>query len=142
MATPKLTEERRAEGTGMHELSVCGAIADAVLERAGGRRVVSVQLQVGHLRQLVPASLEFCWSILSEGGALAGSTLDIDHVPAVIECGECGRRTQLDTPLMVCPGCSSGLVEVVAGREFLITSIELQDEGEDGPTDPGHPEEG
>lgn len=111
----------------MHELSVCSAIADVVLDRAAGRPVVSVQLRIGQLRQIVPDSLEFCWSIVSEQRSLAGSTLDIEHVRAVIECSECGSRTELAAPVMVCPACSGGLVNVVAGQEFLITSIELQD---------------
>lgn len=119
----------------MHELSICSAIASAVLERAGNRRVVSIQLRVGYLRQIVPDTLEFCWEIVSNQTQLAGSQLEIEHIPAVVECRECGARTELDIPIMACPACSGGLVEVVAGEEFLITSIELLDEEE--PATPG-----
>jgi hydrogenase nickel incorporation protein HypA/HybF len=122
----------------MHELSLCSSIAGVVLERAGDRRVVSIQLRVGYLRQVVPDTLEFCWEIVSNQTPLAGSQLEIEHVPAVIECRECGARTELDTPIMACSACSGGLVEVVAGQELQIVSMELLDEEE--PAAPGRPE--
>lgn len=110
----------------MHELSICAAIADVVRQHAAGREVISVQLRVGYLRQLVPDSLEFCWSLEIEKTPLSGARLEIEQVPAVIACSECGEQTVLDTPRMACASCSSALVSVVAGEECLITSIELK----------------
>lgn len=109
----------------MHELSVCTAIADAVRQHTGDRPVRSVRLRIGYLRQLLPDSLEFCWSMVTDRGPLAGSELIIDHIPAEVECRGCGRRTVLDHPVLRCPGCSGSRVEVVAGEECLITSIDV-----------------
>ncbi|MEJ2579923.1 MAG: hydrogenase maturation nickel metallochaperone HypA [Kineosporiaceae bacterium] len=111
----------------MHELSVCTAIADAVRTHAGDRPVYEVRLCIGHLRQLVPDSLTFCWSLVADHGGLAGARLVIDEVPAEIECEACGRRTVLDHPVLLCPDCSSRLVRIIAGEECHITSIVLGD---------------
>lgn len=111
----------------MHELSISTAIAKLVLEHAQGRQVESVQVKVGALRQIVPDALTFCWEVVRDRPLLENSRLEIEHVPGVIECGECGERRTLTEFVLRCPGCGSGLVTVVAGEEFLVTSIELAD---------------
>ena len=49
----------------MHELSLSRAILDAVVRHAEDRRVNTVELTVGALRQVVPSSLEFYWGIVT-----------------------------------------------------------------------------
>ena len=110
----------------MHELSISNAIAKVVLAHAGGRTVTSVQVRVGALRQIVPDSLVFCWEIVSRQPLLEGSRLEIEHVPGLIECAGCGARSTLTEFVLRCPACGDGLVTVVSGEEFLVTSIELE----------------
>ncbi len=110
----------------MHELSISNAIAKVVLEHAAGRRVESVQVTVGALRQIVPDALTFCWDVVSRQPQLEGSRLEIEHVPGAIECGACDARSTLTEFVLRCPACGSGLVTVVSGEEFLVTSIELE----------------
>ena len=50
-------EEMRA----VHELSLSSAILETVLKHADGRKVNTVELTVGALRQVVPESLDFYW---------------------------------------------------------------------------------
>ncbi|MCK5756142.1 MAG: hydrogenase maturation nickel metallochaperone HypA, partial [Mycobacterium sp.] len=50
----------------MHELSLCHAIAGVVTSHAEGRPVEVVRVRVGALRQVVPDSLLFCWSIVRD----------------------------------------------------------------------------
>ena len=109
----------------MHELSLCESIARAVTREAGGRRVSSVQLRIGALRQVVPDTLVYCWSITSRGPILDGSVLDVELVPAEIECRDCGTRSELSRFNLSCPGCGGHAVTVVAGEEMLIVSIEV-----------------
>jgi hydrogenase nickel incorporation protein HypA/HybF len=111
----------------VHELSISNAIAKVVLEHAGGRPVESVQVRVGALRQIVPDALQFCWEVVRDQPLLERSRLEIEHVPGTVECGECGTWNTLTEFALRCPGCGSGLVTVVAGEEFLVTSIELAD---------------
>ena len=117
----------------MHELSISNAIAKVVLDHAGGRRVESVQVQVGALRQIVPDALTFCWEIVRDHPLLDRSRLEIEYVAGVIECGDCGERSTLTEFVLLCPGCGSGLVRVVSGEEFLV--IELADPADERPAD-------
>lgn len=111
----------------MHELSISRAIAEVVLRHAGDSQVRSVQVRVGALRQIVPDSLTFCWSIVRRQPRLEQSQLDIERVPGVIECAQCGARSILTEFELACPSCTDGLVCVVSGDEFLVTSIELDE---------------
>ncbi len=110
----------------MHELSICGSIADIVQRSAGGRRVETINLRIGQLRQVVPETLVYCWSLVSAETPLAGSALVIESVPVRIECRGCGDTTELGAlPILVCRACGQGETTVVNGEEFLITSLEL-----------------
>jgi len=109
----------------VHELSLCEAIAATVTKHAGDRNATSVLVRVGHLRQVVPDALSFCWTMLTEGTDLDGCALEIEQVPAVIRCDACGAETTLDVPLMVCGRCSSDDVTLLTGEEFLVVSLEL-----------------
>jgi hydrogenase nickel incorporation protein HypA/HybF len=114
----------------VHELSISRAIAEVALRHAGDRPVEAVQVRVGALRQIVPDSLTFCWSIVSRQPRLEDSRLDVEQVPGVIECGQCGTRSTLTEFALACPVCGTGLVTVVAGDEFLVTSIDLRERTE------------
>jgi hydrogenase nickel incorporation protein HypA/HybF len=110
----------------VHELSLCGAIAEIVSRRAGNRRVEVVHLLIGQLRQVVPDALTFCWSMLTENTELDGSKLDVDRVAAVLVCRTCGVRGGMaEPPAFVCLGCGGLDLAVEAGEEFAVTGLDL-----------------
>jgi hydrogenase nickel incorporation protein HypA/HybF len=109
----------------MHELSLCEAIAATVTKHAGERTASGVVVRIGHLRQVVPDALSFCWTMLTEGTDLERCQLEIEQVPAVILCAACGTETTLDVPLMVCNTCSSDDVTLLSGEEFQVASLDL-----------------
>ncbi len=109
----------------MHELSIAQAIVDVASRHAGGSRVTSVRDRIGHLRQVVPDALAFCWTMLTEGTDLEQCTLEIEQVPAVLRCRSCEAESVLDVPLMLCPSCSSDDVTLLSGEEFLVVAVDL-----------------
>jgi hydrogenase nickel incorporation protein HypA/HybF len=115
----------------MHELSICSSIADITTRHSAGRSVVVINMRIGQLRQIVPDTLVYCWELVSADTPLAGSRISVDYVPARIRCRSCQQVTDVgEVPLFACGGCDGSDVEVVSGEEFLITSLELADEGE------------
>ncbi len=101
----------------MHELALCGAIADIVSRRAGARPVSAVHLRIGELRQVVPDTLSFCWTMVIEGTPLDGASLDIERIDAVLSCRDCGTSHAMDGAIaFACPGCGSFAVEVRPAR--------------------------
>lgn len=110
----------------VHELSLCQAIAGVVRPYAEGRRVDVVRVQVGALRQVVPESLSFCWSMVREHENMPEAELDLEFVTAEVRCHGCGQQSEIASRWSVCcPRCDSADVEVVRGNEFLVTSLEV-----------------
>ncbi|BBY65986.1 hydrogenase maturation nickel metallochaperone HypA [Mycolicibacterium helvum] len=110
----------------MHELSLCHAIAGAVKPYAVGRRVDVVRVQIGALRQVVPESLSFCWTLVRDHESLAEAELELEFIAAEVSCRSCGQRCEITSRFSVCcPHCDSADVEVVRGEEFLVTSLDV-----------------
>jgi hydrogenase nickel incorporation protein HypA/HybF len=110
----------------VHELSICGSIADIVARRAAGRPVKVINVRVGQLRQVVPDTLVYCWELVSADTPLAGSRISIEAVPVRIRCRSCDQVTDVGPiPVFACGACGGFDAQVVSGDEFLITSLEL-----------------
>jgi hydrogenase nickel incorporation protein HypA/HybF len=110
----------------MHELSLCRSIERIVSRAAGSRRVHEVEIDIGALRQVVPATLEHCWSLVTRGTALADARLVVNDIAATLRCRECAASTVLsDSPVMMC-SCGGYDVDVVSGEEFAVRSIEVE----------------
>ena len=63
----------------MHDLSMFGPIYEILDRAAAGRSVAVIHLQVGQLRQIVPDTLKYCWTLVCDQTALAGSEVDHEH---------------------------------------------------------------
>lgn len=110
----------------MHELSLCHAIAGVVRPYAAGRRVDVVRVQVGALRQVVPESLSFCWTLVRDSESMPDAELELELVAAEVHCRSCGEHSEISSRFsVVCPRCESSDVEVVRGNEFLVTSLDV-----------------
>lgn len=120
----------------MHELSLSRAILDTTLRHAEGRRVESVQMRIGALRQAVPHSLEFYFGIVSRESDCEGAALEVTYVPARLRCEGCGGEWEPELPIFLCAECGGAEVEVVAGSEFEIDSIVVEEKEEAGCTGP------
>ena len=111
----------------MHELSIAESVIEITLRNADDRRVVRVDVRVGHLRQVVPSALEFAFELVSQGTAAEGAELVIHEVPAAGICRDCGARSVLPGFPLTCSACGGLEVEVVAGEELQVDSLELEE---------------
>lgn len=110
----------------MHELSLCGAIADIATRRSGGRGVEVVHVRIGQLRQVVPETLVFCWSMVTAGTWLDGSVLEIEPVAARLRCRACEAESPLGgSVVFACRTCGGSDVAALAGEELYVTALEL-----------------
>lgn len=129
----------------MHETSVAAKVVAACVEEArrrGLRQVRAVRLRVGALWGVAAESLELHVSLLAQGTALAGATVDVQTVPVAARCDACGTEVKdprLDDPaflhtlahgpvlveaLLSCPGCKGGAVAIEQGRELEVAGVE------------------
>jgi hydrogenase nickel incorporation protein HypA/HybF len=108
----------------MHEMSITQSVVDAIVAKLGGTTVTSVRLEIGRLSGVVPDSVRFCFDVLCGGTSLDGARLTIDEPAGRARCRDCGAEFTLDDFILLCP-CTSANVEVLAGRELRITSVEV-----------------
>ncbi len=111
--------------TFVHELSICRSIVDIVTRHAADRAIRTVHLQVGELRQIVPDTLVYCWGLMNADTPLASSELRVQSIPGAIRCRPCDRTQILSDAVLICETCGGQDVEIVAGEEFLITTLDL-----------------
>jgi hydrogenase nickel incorporation protein HypA/HybF len=117
----------------MHELSIAASVVEIVCRHAGDRRVGQVELKVGQLRQVVPSSLAFSFELVAEGTVAEGAELELQSVPAVAACRECGSETELHAFPFQCAACHSFDLRIVSGEELEVESIECFEESEHAP---------
>ena len=115
----------------MHELSIAMSIVDLALEEARARsvRVNAIHLDLGPLSGVVADALLFSWDIACEGTPLEGALLHIRDIPVEIHCSVCSANRTLDTmQWLCCPVCGTPALEVIHGKELVITALEVRDE--------------
>jgi hydrogenase nickel incorporation protein HypA/HybF len=110
----------------MHELSLCEAIVGVVRPYADGRHVDVVRVRIGALRQVVPESLSFCWTLLRDHEDMPDAELELEFVTAEVHCRSCRNESSITSHWsLLCPHCGSADVEVLRGDEFLVTSLDV-----------------
>jgi hydrogenase nickel incorporation protein HypA/HybF len=111
----------------VHELSLAGAIVDTANRHAAGRRVTAVYLRVGHLRQVVPSSLQFYFEHVARGSLCEGARLEQEVVPARLACDGCGHQWEIEFAVFRCPACGAAEARVASGDELEVESIDVEE---------------
>jgi hydrogenase nickel incorporation protein HypA/HybF len=115
----------------MHEMAVTQSLLDIVLKEAakvGVKKVNGVNLVIGELSGLVDDSIQFYFDFMTRGTIAEGAKLNFTRIPAKMKCRACGEEFTPGSPdEWICPKCSQWQAEVIAGKEFYIDSIEVDD---------------
>lgn len=121
----------RDKGERVHELSITQSLLELALEHgeaAGARRVTDLHLVIGELSSVLDGCVQFYWDMITEGSMASGSRLHFRRVPARMRCQDCGTNCALGEIQGVCPGCGSARLQVTAGDEFFLDSIDIEPE--------------
>ncbi len=119
----------------MHEISIAGAIIDAVLNAAkkhNAKKVSEVFLEIGELTALNPEQLEFIFKTITTGTVAEGARFDIRVITPLIKC-KCSYSGQIEfferlhffLPVIKCPQCGGTDVDIIAGRECCVKKIKI-----------------
>ncbi|HEY44605.1 MAG TPA: hydrogenase maturation nickel metallochaperone HypA [Anaerolineae bacterium] len=111
----------------MHELPITQNILQIALRHAGdARRILQINLVIGDLSAVIGESVQFYWDIISKETIAKGATLHFERIRACFQCKDCGHEYQPDGRKFECPQCGSDQVNLVAGQEFRLESIEVE----------------
>ena len=109
----------------MHELSITQSVVEDIADRLGEAKVTKVTLEIGKLSGVVVESIRFCFDLVAEGTTLDGATLVVHEPVGRIQCHICDIQFEISDPIVLCPRCGAADVDVVAGREMRIKSVEV-----------------
>ena len=115
----------------MHELAIAQSMFEIARRHARGLRVTRVDVRVGRLRQVVPASLSFAFEVVAQGTELEGAELVIEQVPAAGTCRECGSAGELPDFPLLCASCGSVDLDIMGGEELEVESLEVEHPSEE-----------
>ena len=115
----------------MHELSIMSSVLDIVLEHAqknNAKKVQKVNLQIGVLSDIIPEWAQSYFDMLSKDTIASEAVLNIEQVHVRILCRACGHEFGFKDRdwKFSCEKCDSSDIELLSGREFMITSIEIE----------------
>jgi hydrogenase nickel incorporation protein HypA/HybF len=110
----------------VHALAIAGAVVQICCDNARGGTVAKVELKVGRLRQVVPDALAFAFELVARGTPVEGAELEIEEVAARVACPVCAAETEIEQFPLACGRCGSLAVEVVAGEELHVESLEIE----------------
>ncbi len=115
----------------MHELGIMRNVLEIVLEyseKNNVKKVQAVNLEVGALSDIVPAFAQMFFEMIAENTVADKAKINIQKVPAKIKCRSCGTETEMDINNLLynCEKCKSPAIELISGREFRVTSMEVE----------------
>jgi len=112
----------------MHELAITEDMLNLVLaeaEKHGAQKVNCVKLVIGEMTGIVSDCVRFCFEQISKDTIAEGATLSFDVIPAAGRCRDCRERFQIADFIWACPNCHSLNIDIVAGRELYLESLEV-----------------
>lgn len=113
----------------MHELAITQSLFDIVLEqadKAGADKVEKINLVIGEMTGVVSDCVQFYFEFISKGTPAEGAALSFTMVPPKARCRGCDKLFELKEFDWTCPYCGDNRLEIVAGKELFVESIEVE----------------
>lgn len=113
----------------MHELSLAMDLVEQlseVVRKENASEVLEINVVIGAMSGVERVPFEFAFPEAARNTPLEGARLNIEEIPLVLKCNDCGLLAEADELVMICSGCNSISVEIVKGREFLVKSMEVK----------------
>ncbi len=113
----------------MHELAITQSMFDLVLEqarKAEAKKVGKINLVIGEMTGVVGECMQFYFDFFSKGTLTEGAALSFTMIPPKVQCRGCGKTSELKEFDWTCPYCQSSSLEIIAGQELFVESIEVE----------------
>ncbi len=121
----------------MHEFSIADEIVKNVIDTArknGGKKVLSIQLEIGELTHLNGEQVSFWIKELFKNSVAEGAEVKVKTIKARIQCKACGYKGGISTDqedpfrqlaLRSCPQCNSFQFKIEKGQECILRRIQV-----------------
>jgi len=113
----------------MHEMSLMASMLEIIEDRAredGFLQVSRVHLEIGRLSGVEPEAMRFAFDVGTFGSVAQGAELVLQDTEGRGRCRGCGLEAVLEAFYDPCPACGRGPMEILAGRELRIVSLDVE----------------
>jgi len=114
----------------MHELGIAASILDCVrteAERHPGSHIGTVGIRLGEISGVDADALRFGFECLVKDTDLEPLALDIEAVPRVQRCSQCGNEFRMTEYDPRCPACGEFMTQCVSGDQLDIAYMEVDE---------------
>jgi hydrogenase nickel incorporation protein HypA/HybF len=112
----------------MHELSMSQQILDIAVKKAqevNATTIRQINLVIGEASSVLDDCVQFYFDFLSRDSLAQEAQLSFKRVPLTIRCCNCNYEFNPTGETWNCPQCQRWDIEIAAGKEFYIESIEV-----------------
>ena len=113
----------------MHEMSLMASMLEIIEEQArldGFLKVTRVILEVGRLAGVEPQSMRFAFDVGTHGSCAEGAELVLEETEGRGRCPACGAEAVLQAFYDPCPACAAVPMQILAGRELRVVSLDVE----------------
>lgn len=119
----------------MHELSITQNILEDSIREAQKQnavRIRTIRLLMGPFCGIAPDCIQMYMDVIAQDTIAQGVKIEAHVLPLKVHCNDCGLESEITRKSIACPGCGSLKLKVLSGREFLIDSLEVDINGNQG----------
>ena len=120
----------------MHELSITQNILEDSIREAQKQNAVRIRtitwFSDGTICGIVPDCIQMYMDVIAQDTIAQGVKIEAHVLPLKVHCNDCGLESEITRKSIACPGCGSLKLKVLSGREFLIDSLEVDINGNQG----------
>jgi len=116
----------------VHELAICQALmtqVEQLAEENAARAVDHILVEAGPLSGVEPPLLHRAFEIARAGTVASAAQLEIRSGPVRVSCRTCGAESEAAANRLLCADCDDWQVNVTAGEELMLISVELSQMG-------------
>ena len=112
----------------MHELEITRSLVKIALdeaEKANANKLTVVNVVLGEMSGAVDDSIAFYFELMTKDTIGEGAKINFRKVPMQAKCYSCGNIVNPKDIFWECEKCHSVDIEMIAGKELYIESIEV-----------------
>jgi hydrogenase nickel incorporation protein HypA/HybF len=113
----------------MHEYSITESLLALALEKADeakASKIIRINLILGELSGVVSECVQFYFEAISKDTIAEGAELSFEMKPTRVRCHKCEAVYAPRDHDWSCPTCHEMGIEIVAGRECYMESVEVE----------------
>ena len=111
----------------MHEMGIMSAMLrsiDQILEAEENvSHVEKIVMQIGETSGVVPKYIEDCYKAVAYGTSYENTVLEIEVIPGIVVCKDCGEQFNAVVHDLKCPQCGKEQLTPLSGCELMIKEI-------------------